>query len=127
MLNSQNGAQSFMSHALDRLKMFPVYAAMFILCSQIFPLSVNPTAQRFLTFYLSFCLFLQYALSDEIFEERSVLYRIWYMTPLFFNFRMRFYCGFILSEVACILAGLGAYPVDSQPKPGQGPTNLENL
>lgn len=49
------------------------------------------------------------------------------MTPLFFNFRMRFYSGFILSEVACIMAGLGAYPEESQPKPGNGPTALQNL
>ena len=49
------------------------------------------------------------------------------MTPVFFNFRMRLYTGFILSECACIMAGLGAYPVKSDPKPGQGPSNLEAL
>ena len=69
----------------------------------------------------------QYATSEEIFEERSLLYRIWYMTPLFFTFRMRFYSGFILSEVACIMAGLGAYPSESQPRPGNGPTALQHL
>jgi lysophospholipid acyltransferase 7 len=49
------------------------------------------------------------------------------MTPLFFTFRMRFYSGFILSEVACMTSGLGAYPVPSNPKPGAGPTSLEHL
>ena len=63
----------------------------------------------------------------EIFEEHSFWYRLWYMTPLFFGFRMRFYTGFGLSEGACILAGLGAYPVGAQSKPGQGPTQLHAL
>ena len=49
------------------------------------------------------------------------------MTPVFFNFRMRLYTGFILSECSCIMAGLGAYPVKSDPKPGQGPSKLEQL
>lgn len=49
------------------------------------------------------------------------------MTPLFFTFRMRFYSGFILSEVACMTAGLGAYPSSSEPKPGAGPTVLKHL
>ena len=49
------------------------------------------------------------------------------MTPVFFNFRMRLYTGFVLSECSCIMAGLGAYPVKSDPKPGQGPSKLEEL
>ena len=71
--------------------------------------------------------YFQYAKSEEIFTERSLLFRVWYMTPLFFTFRMRFYSGFILSEVACIMAGLGAYPVECNSKPGQGPTALQHL
>ena len=59
--------------------------------------------------------------------ETSIIYRIAYMTPVFFNFRMRLYSGFVLSECGCISAGLGAYPSDSQPKPGSGPTNLLQL
>ena len=42
-------------------------------------------------------------------------------------FRMRIYAGFTLSECACIMAGLGAYPQCSQPRPGQGPTRPEKL
>ena len=49
------------------------------------------------------------------------------MMPVFFNFRMRIYAGFTLSECACIMAGLGAYPVSSEPKPGQGPSKPEKL
>ena len=49
------------------------------------------------------------------------------MTPVFFNFRMRLYSGFVLSECTCISAGLGVYPEASEPKPGMGPTKLEVL
>merc|ERR1712098_1029099 len=47
--------------------------------------------------------------------------------PAFFNFRMRIYAGFTLSECACIMAGLGAYPTSSNPRPGQGPTKFDEL
>ena len=40
---------------------------------------------------------------------------------------MRIYAGFTLSECACIMAGLGAYPVCSEPRPGQGPKKPELL
>ncbi|KAF2356353.1 Membrane bound O-acyl transferase MBOAT [Trinorchestia longiramus] len=52
------------------------------------------------------------------------MYRVLYMTPVFFMFRMRLYAGFVLSECVCLMAGLGAYPAASCPKPGQGPTDL---
>ena len=42
-------------------------------------------------------------------------------------FRMRIYAGFTLSECACIMSGLGAYPASSKARPGQGPTKLEEL
>lgn len=39
---------------------------------------------------------------------------------------MRIYIGFLLSEAACITAGIGAYPCETEPKPGKGPTvNLD--
>ena len=60
-------------------------------------------------------------------ESSGFLWKVFYMMPVFFNFRMRIYAGFILSECACIMAGLGAYPVLSEPRPGQGPVKLEML
>jgi len=101
---SQKG--SYLSHALERVKRLPLYIAVFLIGSHFAPLS--------------------YAKTEEFFEQ-SLLYRIWYMTPLFAVFRMRFYCGFILSEVSCMMAGLGAYPSESKPKPGWGPSVLEPL
>ena len=69
----------------------------------------------------------QAVLEEDYYETTSIWWRLFYMTPVFFNFRMRLYTGFILSECSCIMAGLGAYPVKSDPKPGQGPSKLEQL
>jgi len=108
MLHSKAGLKtSFLGHLGRRLRWLPVYAILFLLSSSWFPLS--------------------YARSNEFFEERSFGYRVWYMIPLFFCFRMRFYTGFGLSEGACIAAGLGAYPVRAYARPGQGPTVLAAL
>lgn len=60
-------------------------------------------------------------------DNTSFLWKFFYMMPVFFNFRMRIYAGFILSECACIMAGLGAYPASSEPRPGQGPTKQDLL
>lgn len=76
--------------------------------------------QRTLNIYMH-TLF-QYALSDEFYDERSVLYRLWYLLPSFFNFRMRMYIGMCLSECVFTMSGLGAYPAITDPRPGQGPT-----
>ena len=69
-----------------------------------------------------------YFLSDDSFyEESSLFWRVFYMTPVFFNFRMRLYSGFVLSELTCISAGLGVYPEACEPKPGMGPSKLNIL
>lgn len=70
--------------------------------------------------------FLQFASSPEILEK-SFWYRLFYITPSFFNFRMRIYAGFILGECVCIALGLGAYPSLCNPEPGAGPTNFAAL
>jgi len=88
--------------ALKRARNVPYYVAAFLLSSYLFPLSVVET--------------------EDWQEKTSLLWKIFYMMPIFFNFRMRIYAGFTLSECACIMAGLGAYPECSEPRPGQGPT-----
>lgn len=92
---------------LQRIWVVPLYAVAFLLTAHYFPLS--------------------FAEGKEIFRDYSFMYRVWYMTPVFFNFRMRIYSGFVLSECVCIMAGLGAYPVSSEPKPGRGPSKYEAL
>ncbi|XP_063904142.1 lysophospholipid acyltransferase 7 [Zophobas morio] len=86
---------------IDKLKYVPLYAILFLWGTYNWPLS--------------------YATSDE-FYERSWLYRYWYIWPNFFIFRMRIYIGLVLSECVCTMAGLGAYPIFTNPKSGQGPS-----
>ena len=71
--------------------------------------------------------FLQAVKEAGFYETTSLLYRLFYITPVFFNFRMRMYIGFVLSECSCIAFGLGAYPTSSEPRPGSGPSKFEKL
>lgn len=50
-----------------------------------------------------------------------MLYRLWYVWPTFFIFRMRIYIGITLSECVCTMAGFGAYPTVAQSTAGGGP------
>lgn len=49
-------------------------------------------------------------------------YRMAYTYPLLLWFRWRFYIGWQIAVAGCVAAGLGAYPLDTAPRPGQGPT-----
>ncbi|XP_069738748.1 lysophospholipid acyltransferase 7 [Phaenicophaeus curvirostris] len=62
------------------------------------------------------------AVRDPGFALRPFAFRLFYMVPVFFAFRMRFYVGWLCAEAACIAAGLGGYPPAAHPKPGAGPT-----
>lgn len=87
---------------LQRIIRVPFYLILFLVSGYFFPISA--------------------VLSENFYESTSFWWRLFYMTPVFFNFRMRLYIGFILSECSCIMAGLGAYPCKTEPKPGQGPS-----
>lgn len=89
-----------------RIKVVPLYISLYLVGNFLYPI--------------------EYASSNEILEK-SFWYRAFYMTPSFFNFRMRIYAGFILGECVCIAMGLGAYPAASNPQPGAGPTNYAAL
>ncbi|KAG5444483.1 Lysophospholipid acyltransferase 7 [Clonorchis sinensis] len=67
-----------------------------------------------------------YVRSDE-FSERSFSYRFFYMSIIFFVFRLRIYFAWKAAECVCMIAGLGAYPAISEPRSGEGPTNLKAL
>ncbi|XP_052865365.1 lysophospholipid acyltransferase 7 [Anopheles cruzii] len=97
-----SGRADCVGATVEKLKMVPLYAVLFLLVSYVWPL--------------------EYATSDEFFELRSFLYRLWYVWPTFFIFRMRIYTGILLSECVCTMAGVGAYPVAFASKPGLGPT-----
>ncbi|KAF2351989.1 Membrane bound O-acyl transferase MBOAT [Trinorchestia longiramus] len=106
LIESRSGGAALKpwSWCLRRLTFLPLYAVLFLTTSYYFPL--------------------KFAEGPEIFHDYSFMYRVLYMTPVFFMFRMRLYAGFVLSECVCLMAGLGAYPAASCPKPGQGPTDL---
>lgn len=69
---------------------------------------------------------IQYTQTDE-FYKHPFWFRLFYMVPMFIIFRTRLYMAWILSESMCMTSGLGAYPEASQPKCGQGPTDLKKL
>ncbi|KAL2084901.1 hypothetical protein ACEWY4_020419 [Coilia grayii] len=86
---------------LLRLRMVPVYGALFLAVNSVFPLA--------------------YVRTDE-FLEHNFFFRFFYMIAVFFVFRMRFYSAWCGAEAGCISAGLGCYPEGAQSKPGGGPT-----
>ncbi|XP_037073895.1 lysophospholipid acyltransferase 7-like [Pollicipes pollicipes] len=87
--------------ALRRARLLPLYAALFLLLGHLWAI--------------------EYVSSDAM-AARPVWYRVWYMYPVFAHFRMRMYIGFVLSELACMAHGLGAFPAASEARPGRGPT-----
>lgn len=60
-------------------------------------------------------------MSSEFYDNRSWIYRLFYVWPAFFIFRMRIYTGLTLSEAVCTNAGFGAYPIQSDVSNGEGP------
>lgn len=85
---------------MNHLKYLPLYISLFIIADYIWPL--------------------EYALTEEFYQSRSFLYRLFYVWPTFFIFRMRIYSGIILAEAVCINAGFGAYPSELKAKCGHG-------
>ncbi|KAM4652809.1 lysophospholipid acyltransferase 7 isoform 1-T3 [Discoglossus pictus] len=86
---------------ITRLKPAPIFGVLFLIVSHYFPLDYVKTDQ---------------------FYDCSFLYRLFYMVPIFFVFRMRFYVAWIFAECSCIAASFGAYPVSAKSRPGGGPT-----
>ncbi|KAK6170109.1 hypothetical protein SNE40_018584 [Patella caerulea] len=92
------------------------------LWEKIKPLPVIMATFFFLSHYLS----VEYAKTDE-FYERSFLYRLLFMVPMFMIFRTRLYIAWILSECMCMTSTLGAFPIKAKARCGQGPTDLTGL
>uniref|UniRef100_UPI00358F2DDA lysophospholipid acyltransferase 7-like isoform X2 n=1 Tax=Myxine glutinosa TaxID=7769 RepID=UPI00358F2DDA len=85
---------------LQRVRYAPVFGVLFLISARFFPANA--------------------ALSDEFYES-GFAFRLFYMVPVFFAFRMRFYVCWLLAEAGCIAAALGAYPKRARAKPGAGP------
>ncbi|XP_034097570.1 lysophospholipid acyltransferase 7 [Drosophila albomicans] len=86
---------------IEQLKWAGFYCSLYLLANYIWPLD--------------------YAMSDEFYNDRSVLYRLLYVWPTFFIFRARIYTGLTLSECVCTMAGFGAYPDEADATNGEGP------
>uniref|UniRef100_A0A2D4IIQ4 Leukocyte receptor cluster member 4 n=2 Tax=Micrurus lemniscatus lemniscatus TaxID=129467 RepID=A0A2D4IIQ4_MICLE len=86
---------------LYRLVMMPVFATTFLAVSYICPPEF---------------------VENAAFYEKGLYFRLFYMMPVSFVFRLRNYVTWYGAESACITAGLGAYPTWANSKPGRGPT-----
>lgn len=86
---------------LQKLKAIGLYVVLYLISSYIWPIS--------------------YAMNAEFYDNCSLFYRLMYVWPTFFVFRMRIYSGLILGESVCTNAGFGAYPDGSDVAPGEGP------
>ena len=62
-----------------------------------------------------------YITSPEFYNS-PFLDKIIFVAIHFIVFRLRFYIGWALAESACVIATLGAYPEQTKPRPGAGPT-----
>lgn len=87
---------------LTIFKYIPFYILLYVIVSCIWPL--------------------EYATTDEFYNERSFLYRLFFVWPTFFIFRMRIYSGILLAECVCVSAGFGVYPKELKSTCGHGPS-----
>lgn len=60
--------------------------------------------------------------SEYLHHPWGIWYRVAYTYPLLLWFRWRFYIGWQIAVAGCVAGGLGAYPLATAPRPGQGPT-----
>ncbi|XP_055382278.1 lysophospholipid acyltransferase 7 [Condylostylus longicornis] len=89
------------SATIEKLKWCATYGIIHVIAGYFWPLS--------------------YVLEAEFYEQRSLLYRFFYIWPTFLIFRMRIYTGLILGESVCTSASFGAYPDESDVAKGEGP------
>ncbi|KAK9500873.1 hypothetical protein O3M35_002048 [Rhynocoris fuscipes] len=108
MLNTPFGKYvNCWDQTIERVKLIPLYVVIFLALNKYFPFD--------------------YALTDEFYNERSLGFRLWYVLPLFGQFKTRMYIGMRLSEAVFTMSGLGAYPAETTPLPGKGPSKDHQL
>ena len=91
--------------AIRKLKLIPFLAVVYLAFNHYFPSSHIGTAA-----YVQ--------------HPWGIAYQLAYLVPAFYGFRWRFYIGWLFAESSCVMMGLGAYPFETDPKPGVGPTKL---
>ncbi|KAI3384742.1 hypothetical protein SNEBB_009025 [Seison nebaliae] len=60
-------------------------------------------------------------MKEKWFIEQSIFFRLIFTAAMFLQLRARFYCGWVIAEMACIKSGIGTFPQPSLPKSGFGP------
>lgn len=104
MINQQHPEKiSTVIPAMRNLQTLPFFGVIYLILNHYFPISHIGTPE-----YTS--------------HPWGVLYQLAYLVPTFNGFRWRFYIGWLLAESCCMTLGLGAYPFETEPKPGLGPT-----
>ncbi|GAB0095307.1 lysophospholipid acyltransferase 7 [Sergentomyia squamirostris] len=104
--SKKNGDRYCNEATMEKFKSIPIFLALYLFVSYLWPIGG--------------------IFKDEFYTEKSILYRLWYVWPVFFIFRMRMYIGLTLSECVCAAAGVGMYPKQWTPTPGKGPTTEVN-
>ena len=103
MLNQDGSKIATVWPALRKMRSLPLFAIPYLLLQTKFPA--------------------HYIGSDAYMNHPwGLAHRLLYLVPCFTWFRYRFYIGWMLAEAMCMTLGLGAYPFESEPKPGIGPT-----
>ena len=106
-LNDKNSSNiNTLTPLIHKLKWVPFFAICFAFLSRFFSIKYVQT---------------------DLFYEEPFWYRLFYGTPMFTIFRLRFYCAWYLAESMCITATLGAYPSVSKPMIGKGPSDYKAL
>ena len=80
----------------------------------------------FLAGYAFFSQWFPAYLGKDQFHNQSLLMQIFVLALADIRFRCRIYIGTHMSESSAMTLCLGAYPVESCPKPGQGPTKASD-
>jgi len=104
MINQEHPEQiSTIIPAMRNLKTLPFFGVIYLVLNDVFPIS--------------------YIASEEYVNHPwGMAFQLAYLVPTFIGFRWRFYIGWLLAESSCMTLGLGAYPFQTDPKAGLGPT-----
>lgn len=104
MINQEYPEQiSTIVPAMRNLRTLPFFGLTYLVLNHFFPVS--------------------HIMSDAYVNHPwGMAFKLAYLVPAFIGFRWRFYVGWLLAESCCMTLGLGAYPFQTEPKAGLGPT-----
>lgn len=95
---------NYKKRVIEKLSQLPILIAFFVFFSYEWPL--------------------EYAATEDFYQNRSLLYRTFFCVSAFAIFRIRTYGAFVMAEAACMNIGFGAYPKAFEPRSGHGPLKI---